>query len=76
MLTLIASFVENGTCEVVIGDKKRPRQKKETAVPQGAVIPSTLFNMVTAGLGYELEKISELRFAIYADDVFFLSKLV
>lgn len=71
MFTFIPSFLANRTYEVVIGDKRGPRQENETGFRQGAVISPMLFNIVMTGLAYELEKNNELRFAIYADDVSF-----
>ncbi|KAG0412934.1 hypothetical protein HPB47_009903 [Ixodes persulcatus] len=65
----IASFLENRSFQVQIGQETSSTHHNGVGVPQGSVIAPTLFNIAMSQLPARLAKIPNIEHAIYADDV-------
>lgn len=68
-LEFIKNFLRDRTYKVKVGKALGPENRNFIGVPQGAVLSPTLFNMVMARLPEKLERVKDLKFAIYADDI-------
>ncbi|KAG0414856.1 hypothetical protein HPB47_007974 [Ixodes persulcatus] len=69
MLRFIQDFLEERTYKVKVGETEGLIQYNRIGVPQGAILSPTLFNITMTALAKKLEKIPNLSFTIYADDV-------
>lgn len=73
-LRFITAFLSNRLFRVRVGPTLGPLTPNNIGVPQGSVLSPTLFNLAMAELPFQLRKIPDLGFTIYADDVSIWSK--
>ncbi|XP_029826911.3 uncharacterized protein LOC115312129 [Ixodes scapularis] len=68
-LNFVKGFLKQRKYSIKTGDICGPLRNNNIGVPQGAVISPILFNLTMAPLAWRLNKISTLKFTIYADDI-------
>lgn len=66
----IKDFLTNRTTRLVAGELQLPlKQLGSTGTPQGSVISPLLFNLVMIGVARRLERVRNIKYTIYADDI-------
>lgn len=68
-LNFIRAFLAGRTYSVQCGSSHSEPRANRVGVPQGSVLSPMLFNIVMAALPHELDKVPQLGFTIYADDI-------
>lgn len=69
VLNFIKMFLADLAFQVSIVQSKGEWSTNNIGVPQGAVLPSILFNFAMVYIAFALEDVLQVRFTIYADDV-------
>nr|XP_037272755.1 uncharacterized protein LOC119164640 [Rhipicephalus microplus] len=66
----IKDFLTNRTTRLVAGELQLPlKQLGSTGTPQGSVISPLLFNLGMIGVARRLERVRNIKYTIYADDI-------
>lgn len=66
----VRNFLRDRSASLVIGDLRSPTEPvSNRGTPQGSVLSPLLFNLAMRGLPPLLDQISDVRHALYADDI-------